>query len=100
MTSSVTSSGCTTETGLRCRATAWNANAPIWAAQPASHRGLRSSQRTSWRPAGRCGSLVLAMCRSMTLTALHNAASNAKAIPMRADHTPAGAAPRALARLR
>ena len=42
MTSSVTSSGWTTESWPSCRAKAWNANAPTWAADPASHRGLRS----------------------------------------------------------
>ena len=42
ITSSVTSRGWTTESWPSCRATAWNANAPTWAADPASHRGLRS----------------------------------------------------------
>src|SRR5580693_271983 len=41
-TSSVASSGCTTEIWPWLRARAWNTNAAIKAAQPSSHRGLRN----------------------------------------------------------
>jgi hypothetical protein len=61
-TSSVASSGCTTETRPLCRASAWNKNAAARATQPNSHKGLRNKYRTSRQPEDRLGAAVLAMC--------------------------------------
>ncbi len=41
-TSSVTSSGCTTEIAPSCRATAWNRKAPASATHPRSHNGFET----------------------------------------------------------
>src|ERR1700727_2451159 len=61
-TSSVTRSGCTTETRPSCRASAWNRNAPARATQPKSHSGLWNRYRTTRQPDDRRGPAVLAMC--------------------------------------
>ena len=61
-TSSVASSGCTTESWPLCRASAWNTNAPARAAQPNSHNGLRNRYSTSRQPEDRRGAAVLAIC--------------------------------------
>src|SRR6266487_27995 len=57
-TSSVASSGCTTETRPLCRASAWNTNAPARATPPNSHNGLRNKYRTSRQPEDRRGGAV------------------------------------------
>ncbi len=61
-TSSVASSGCTTEIRPLCKASAWNTNAPARATPPNSHNGLRNKYSTSRQPEDRRGAAVLAMC--------------------------------------
>ena len=61
-TSSVTRSGCTTETRPPCSASAWNKKAAARATQPKSQSGLRNRYTTSRQPDDRRGSAVLATC--------------------------------------
>ena len=76
-TSSVTSSGWTTDIGPLCRASAWNTNEPTAAATPSSHSGCRGRYSASRQPFTRFGAPMLALCWVSTLTALANAAASA-----------------------
>ena len=81
-TSSVTRSGCTTETRPLCSASAWKPKAAARATQPKSHSGLRNRYTTSRQPDDRRGSAVLATCWVATLAAFDKAASRANTTAM------------------
>src|SRR5215472_8420224 len=76
-TSSVTSTGWTSDIGPLCSASAWKANVPAAAAHPSNHSGCRIRYRGSRRPLSRGGALMLAACCVIRFTALQNAAASA-----------------------
>ena len=80
-TSSVTSSGCTTDICPLCSASAWKMKDPPSATQPNSHSGFETpGSGRSANPWSVAGSLMLAMCCVTMFSALENAAASANRI--------------------